>query len=161
VGGSAILDPNVLVDGLVEEVIDGLRRDLHPQFGVRAYDVFTVARTWSGQGQGEGRATDVEVLLDPQPKVNIWERQNGRRYELDKCGLDEAGEIMLTEVSLTYTQAELDGGGALSRNQEFFLKLTEAHGQASRTAYFIHTKVPYVDREKDMGWVLWLRRVEG
>lgn len=156
--GSAILDPNVLVDGLVEDVIDGLRRDLHPQFGVRAYHVATVARTWSGRTQGEGTATDVETVLDPQPLVKIWD---GRRYELEPCGLDELGEIKVTEVSLTYTQAELDGGGALNRNQEWLLKLTEAHGQATRSAFFLHTRPPFIDREKDMGWVLWLRRVEG
>ena len=153
--GSATLDQNVLVDSLVEDVIDGLREELHPAFGVRAYRVFTVLRTWSGRIQGEGERSDVVTELRPQPLVHSWD---GRRYELQGCGLDDMGEIMLTEVSLTYTQAELDGGGALGKNQAFLIRLDEAHGQEQRSAFFIHTRPPYVDRIKDMGWKLWLRR---
>ena len=157
-GGSATLDPDVLVDGLVEDVIDGLRRELHPAFGVRAYKLSTVHRVWAGQAQGEGAMTETVVELDPQPKIKIWD---GLKYELDQCGLDEIGRIRVTEVSLTYTQAELDGGGSLPRNEAWFLLLEEAHGQESRPAYFIHEQRPFIDREKDMGWVLFLRRVEG
>jgi hypothetical protein len=156
VSGSATLGSN-LVDRLVPKVIDGLRRKLHPKFGVRAYKVFTIARTWSGGGMGEGTASDVVVELDPQPKVKIWD---GLRYSLEPCGLDEAGEIMLTEISLTYTQAELDGGGSLSQNQEFLIRVDEAHGQEQRSCFYIHTRRPFVDREKDMAWVAWLRKVD-
>jgi hypothetical protein len=145
------------VDRLVPKVIDGLRRKLHPKFGVRAYTVHTVARTWSGGSMGEGTASDVVVELDPQPKVKIWD---GLRYSLEPCGLDEAGEIQLTEISLTYTQAELDGGGALAQNQEWLIRVDEAHGQENRSAFYIHTRRPFVDREKDMAWVAWLRKVD-
>lgn len=155
--GSAILDPDVLVDSLVTDVIDGLREDLHPQFGVRAYRTFTILRTWSGQIVGEGTASDVVVELRPQPRVAVW---NGMEYRLEPCGLDLEGDIKLTEVSLTYTQAELDGGGALAANEQWLFRLDEAHGQAQRSKYFIHNKPPFVDREKDMAWVLWLRSVE-
>jgi hypothetical protein len=156
--GSAVLGDN-LVDSLVTDVIDGLRRDLHPQFGVRPYRAWLVTRTWSGEipGEGEGTPVDIEVELDPQPRVMAW---GGYEIELDKCGLDEAGEIVLKEVSLTYTHAELTGG-ALAPNQEFFIKLTEAHGQGNPVRYFTHTRPPFVDREKDMAWILWLRKVEG
>jgi len=155
-GGAAILDPDVLVDGLVEDVIDGLREDLHPAFGVRAYRVFTVERSWSGSMIGQGQATDVVRELRPQPRVLVWD---GLRYSMEPCGLDEAGEIKLTEVSITYTQAEIDGGGALRPNQEWLIRVSEAHGQAQRDRYYQHTRPPFVDREKDMGWILWLRAV--
>jgi hypothetical protein len=154
--GTAILDPNVLVDGLVADVIDGLREDLHPQFGVRAYRVFTVLRTWSGAYVGDGDPTEVVAELRPQPLVHTWD---GLRWGLEACGLNEMGEIKLTEVSLTYTEAEL-AGGALAANQQWLIRVTEAHGQASSTRNFVHVRPPYVDRIRDMGWVLWLRSVE-
>lgn len=154
--GSAILDPDVLVDSLVTDVIDGLRSDLHPQFGVRAYRLFTVKRTWTGRTQGEGTYSDVETELDPQPKIAIWD---GLEYRLEPCGLDVEGELRATEVSLSYTQDELDGG-TLATNEQWLLKITEAHGQASRAIYATHSKPPYIDREKDMGWVLFLRVVK-
>lgn len=153
--GSAVLDPDVLVDSLVTDVIDGLRGDLHPAFGVRAYRVYTVLRQWSGRSVGEGSYQDTETEIDPQPFVARWD---GLRFNLEPCGIDELGEIVLTEVSLTYTEAELTGR-PLEQNQQFMIKLTDAHGQQSTEKYFIHTKPPYVDREEDMGWVVWLRAV--
>lgn len=151
--GTAILDPDVLVDSLVVDVIDGLRGDLHPQFGVRPFHVWTVLREWSGETQGEGDYTDVEVELEPQPRVWNW---TGYRWDLTKAGLDDIGEIKVTEVSLSNTYAELTGG-TLAANQQWFIKLTEAYGQLQPARYFSHFRPPFPDREKDMGWVLWLR----
>ena len=162
--GTEFLDPDVLVDSLVVDVIDGLREELHPLFGVRAYKVFTEARTWSGNIIGEGSLSKVEVELRPQPRVRAWD-QGGRGFELDlaKCGIDELGEIKLTEISLTNTFKELAGrdpNTSLPKNQEFLLRLEDAHGQANPVRYFTHTRPPFVDREKDMGWVMWLRRTQ-
>lgn len=151
--GSATLDNNVLVDSLVTDVIDGLRRELHPQFGVRPYKVFTVLRTYAGESLGEGGFEDVETEIDPQPRVAQWD---GKRYDLTPAGLDENGEVRLTEVSLTYTHDELTGG-TLEGNQQFFFKIAEAHGQGNPDRYYILSRPPFVDREKDMGWVLTLR----
>jgi hypothetical protein len=155
--GTAILDPDVLIDDLVPEVIDGLRGDLHPEFGVRAYRVFTVKRTWSGSMVGEGSVSEVTNEITPQPKVLVW---TGLKFELRTCGLDDMGEIQLREVSLTYTHLELTGKSdavMLGKNQEFLIKLTEAHGQGNPVRYFQHSRPPFVDRENDMGWVVWLR----
>lgn len=156
--GEAVLSPTVLVDSLVGDVIDGLRESLHPDFGVRAYRVYRVIRTWSGQRVGEGVMTQEALELRPQPRVGVW---NGLRMELAVCGVDEMGEIVLTEVSLTYTEAQLTGGGALGMNQELFLGLAEAHGQGQRRRLFSHTRPPFVDREKDMGWKVWLQPAKG
>ncbi len=156
--GNAVLSSNVLVDSLVADVIDGLRESLHPDFGVRAYRIFRVIRTWTGQVAGDGIMSDVALELRPQPLVHVW---NGRKFEQASCGIEELGEIMLTEVSLTYTEAQLTGGGALGMNQELFLGLAEAHGQGTRRRLFTHARPPFVDRTKDMGWRCWLRKVEG
>ena len=155
--GSAILDPDVLIDDLVTDVIDGLREDLHPIFGVRAYRVFTVLRTWTGARLGEGSiASDVEVEIRPQPRVKQW---TGLDIDLAKCGLDELGPIKLTEWSLSCTEAEVRGPD-LAANQQCMVKLTEAHDQGHRDKFFVIDRPPFVDREKDMGWVVWLRSVD-
>jgi hypothetical protein len=151
--GAATLDSNVLVDSLVPDVIDGLREELHPAFGVRAYRVWRVIRTWSGETEGEGTSTDDAAELRPQPRVKIWD---GIRWEQAVCGIRELGEIRLTEVSLTYTEGQLTGQ-PLGKNQACFFAIGEAHGQGSETRLFGHTRPPFVDRERDMGWVLFLR----
>lgn len=155
--GSATLDPDVLVDSLVTDVIDGLRSDLHPAFGVRAYRVYTIRETWSGSRLGEGNRSEVATEITPQPLVEAWD---GLRYELARCGLDEMGQVRLREVSLTYTEAELIGPSSLGKNERWLIRIDEAHGQENTSRYFVHTKPPYVDREKDMGWIVWLRASE-
>lgn len=150
--GSATLDDEKLVDSLVP-VIDELRGELHPLFGVRAYRVFTVLQTWSGKSQGIGELSEQVTEILPQPRVQIWD---GLRYVLEPCGLDTDGEIVLTEISLTYTFAEL-AGGDLPANRRWRIRMADAHGQGNPVRDFILTKPPYVDREKDIGWVMWLR----
>lgn len=153
-GGSAVLSPDVLVDSLVTDVIDGLREDLHPQFGVRPYRTYTVRRTWSGSIVGEGTATDVAVELRPQPRV-----QEKTTWEPGPNGMVRVGEFLLTEVSLSYTYAELTGG-AVAANAQWLIRIDEAHGQGNPSRYFTIARPPAVDREKDMGWVLALRPVQ-
>lgn len=156
-GGSAVLDPNVLVDSLVADVIDGLRDELHPQFGVRPFRVYTVKRTWTGADVGLGTSSDVIVELRPQPAVNsgamLW--GGGTRFVQTPGGMTERGDVVLTEVSLTYTYAELVGP-TLAANQQWLYKLSEANGQGKPDRYYTVAKPPSVDREKDMGWIITL-----
>lgn len=154
--GSAILDPNVLVDALIPGVIDGLRGALHPLFGVRAFTVETVVRSWSGGSVGDGDPTDVVTELTPQPKVFPFASFT---RDQEPCGFDQAGMVKLTEVSLTYTQAELLACEAPAGAQHF-IRVTEAHGQEQAAKIFVHAKAPYPDRLKDMGWIMWLELVE-
>ncbi len=157
--GEAVLNPAVLVDSLIADVIDGLREDLHPQFGVRAYRVYRVIRTWNGQVVGEGQYTDDAAELRPQPLVWSWDSlANALRYKQAACGLSELGELKLTEVSLTYTEAQLTGQ-PLRDNQELLIAIGDAHGQGSTVRMYTHAKPPYVDRIKDMGWVVFLSLV--
>ncbi|HSR79093.1 MAG TPA: hypothetical protein VLN57_21145 [Xanthobacteraceae bacterium] len=154
--GSATLDPAILVDSLVPDVIDGLREELQPTFGIRAYRAYRVVRTWSGRVAGDGTSIDVGAELRPQPRVKVWD---GLQFTQAICGIRELGDVKLTEVSLTYTDADLTGQ-PLARNQEMFLAIGEANGQGSPLRVWCHTQPPFIDREKDMGWVLHLRRVE-
>lgn len=158
--GTATLNQSVLVDSLVADVIDGLREDLHPQFGVRAYRVYRVIRSWSGVVVGEGTPSDVAGELRPQPLVWTWETiANGLRYKQAACGIHELGAVKLTEVSLTYSEADLTGQ-PLRDNQELLFAIGDAHGQGTTVRLFTHDKPPYIDRIKDMGWVMFLRHVE-
>jgi len=154
--GSAVLDPNVLVDSLVPDVIDGLREELHPQFGVRAYRTYRVIRTWTGQVAGDGDPVDVGAEIRPQPRVKQWD---GLKYVQAVCGIRELGDVRLTEVSLTYSDSDLTGQ-PLAANQEIIIAIGEAHGQGSPLRVWTHIVPPFIDREVDMGWVLNLRRVE-
>lgn len=156
--GTAVLGAN-LVDSLVPSVIDALRDGLHPAMGVRPFRVYTVLRTWSGEAIGDGVSSDVEAEITPQPRVLAWDKNGSLEFNLERCGLDDSGSITLTEVSLTYTYAELTGG-SLAANQQFMIRVGEAHGQLNPSRYFVHTKPPYPDREQDMGWKLWLRVVQ-
>jgi hypothetical protein len=154
--GTAILDPNVLVDDLIS-TIDELRNDLHTQFGVRAYRVYRVTRTWTGSMVGDGSPVDVEVELAPQPLVHPFASLSNR---LEPCGLNEAGYVEVTEVSLSYTFDEL-GAGEPAMGAQSLIKIVEAHGQLQPARYFTHNQPPYPDRIDDMGWVLNLVKVEG
>lgn len=154
--GSATLDPAVLVDSLVPDVIDGLRDTLQPAFGIRAYRVYRVIRTWAGRVAGDPPFADVAAELRPWPRVKVWD---GLQFTQAICGVRELGDVKLTEVSLTYTDADLTGQ-SLTRNQEMFLAIGDANGQASPLRVWCHTQPPFIDRERDMGWVLHLRRVE-
>jgi len=157
--GDATLDPAVLVDSLVPDLIDGLRDDLLPAFGVRSYRCFRVITTWTGKEAGEGQVTYDTAELRPQPRVMVWD---GMRFVQAMCGIRELGEVRLSEISLTYTEAQLTGRGAgLGRNQEQFIGITDAHGQGTEARLFGMTAPAFVDREKTMGWMLYLRVVDG
>lgn len=149
--GSAILGTN-LVDSLVG-VIDDIRGQLHPSLGVRRFRVYTVTRTYGGE-RGVAPFTDVLFELDPQPKVENYVTYTTIRTELEPCGIDEAGMIILTEISLTHTEAELVGPPADPMQQDFFYKLTDAHGQSIRDRYFQPVSPPYPDVSSGMGFCL-------
>jgi hypothetical protein len=149
--GSAILDPNVLVDDLVG-TIDELRGDLHGQFGVRAFRVYVVTRAWSGTMVGEGELTETEIELTPQPLVSPFGAMD---FKMEPCGLNEAGYVQVTEVSLSYTFDEL-GAGEPPMGSQKLIKIVEAHGQGQPDRYFLHAKPPYPDRIQDMGWSMYL-----
>lgn len=158
----ATLDPAVLVDDLVPDVIDGLREELHPLFGVRAFNVYVVTRQWSGTVIGNGTSTDTEVLLEPQPLVKSW--VNGRTFEfgISPEGLGTEGKVLVQEISLQYAYSELagedtNGDPCIPPTAEFFYKIEGAHGQAFPAKYFSVARPPFPDRVQNMGWEVLLQ----
>lgn len=97
-----------LVDELREQVIDGVA-------GLRIHTVATNAVQWMGGAPGRGLAVVTEVLLEPKPRV----REPEPRLRQAAPGKYEDGDRIVDRVSLTYTQAELDGG-ALDADHEFY-----------------------------------------
>lgn len=157
--GSATLGTN-LVDSLVP-IADELRGSLHADFGVRQFRVWTVSRAWSGGEVGEGSSSDVELELTPSPLVKSWlNRISGLDWRLEPCGIDEAGLVRLSEISLTYTEAELIGDG-LANGVEWFIKLSDGRGQEVADRYFTVTRPPFPDRINDIGWTMELLRAPG
>lgn len=155
--GEAILSGN-LVDSLVPDVIDGLRDSLYPDFGVRAYRTYRIIRTWTGSEIGDGTFTDDAAELRPQPRVLEW---TGLARRLAACGIQDLGDVILEEVSLTYTEPQLTGRGVLTNTQQLFIAIGEAQGGLQPAVLYTHHKPPFADREKTMGWILYLTRVEG
>ena len=77
------------------------------------------------------------------------------RFDLLASGLDETWQIVLTEISLTYTEAELSGQTSTA-NQEVYYKLVDAQGNGMATRYFDVHRPPVPDRDKGIGWILTL-----
>jgi hypothetical protein len=150
--GSAVLDPDVLVDDLME-TIDELRREIPVELGARQYRAYLVLRQWTGSERGEGSFTDAETEITPPPLVESL-KGTDRLYS---AGLDEADVVRLKEISFSYTEAELTGP-ELDRNQQWLVRLKDAYGQQIRTRDFVLQGSPWPDRIKDIGWTVNLVR---
>jgi len=163
--GSATLDPDILLDDLVE-LVDELREDLHTDFGVRAFRVFTVREVWASGRIGEGSSTITETELTPQPLVKPY-APSGLNSQLTPCGLDEAGFVDLEQISITYTEAELTGRAVVDgvaqdipSGTKWWYRIREAHGQAQSYRDFKLSGPPFPDRTKSIGWKARLVKIE-
>jgi len=140
-----------LVDELVPDVIDGIREDLHPELGVRQFRMFLIERTYASGTIGDGPFVDAVVEVRPQPLVEPYMTEQ----KLEPCGIDEAGFVMLREVSMTFSEPELTGGDVdATDGGDFFIRLDDAHGQLIPSTYWRNAKRPFNDRIKDMGWIM-------
>lgn len=97
----APLQDGLLVDELVD-VVDDIRREVHGALGTRRWSVSIVTRRWSGDERGVGTPTITVLELDPRPLV-----KRSTRDRLGPAGREAAGSIILTGVSLRYTEKEL------------------------------------------------------
>lgn len=86
-------------------VIDDARA-MVADLGLRLHVVKVVTRTWSGSEVGRGTPSDVELTIDPAPKV----RPPHPREVSAAQGRYENGDQLVQQISATYTRAELDGG---------------------------------------------------
>jgi hypothetical protein len=155
--GTATLDPDVLVDDLME-TIDELRGEIPVELGARQYRVYTVLRTWTGVVRGDGSFSEVATEITPRPLVEPKSKPD----QMTPGGLDEVDGMILREVSLSYTEAELAGqqadGSPLAENQEWVIRLMDGYGQAIKTRDYVLEGSPVSDRLKDIGWRVVLRR---
>jgi hypothetical protein len=153
--------PSTLDSSLVDDLIptvDALRAELLPAFGVRAQRVFLLHRRWSGTERGEGVLTVLsEVEMIPPPLLT--DASAKQRYELKSHGRDEEGELEASEISLTYTEGELDMR-PVPPLEEFLWKVIDAHGQAQNLRYYVPAAPPRVDREDSIGWKVILKRAD-
>lgn len=151
--GTASLSANLVNELAV--VADDLRA-LYGEFGVDQWRVYRCTRSWSGSRRGDGTlGSETATEITPTPRVG-WADGAGRlRFDLHPTGLDEAGQIVLTEISLTYTEAELSGQTATAA-QEVYYKLTDAQGNAMSARYFVVHRPPVPDRDTGIGWILTL-----
>jgi len=152
--GNSVIGTNLL-DCLID-VVDDIRRDMHTDMGTRAYTLTFVSRLWSGSDIGEGTFVDTEVIADPRPLVHPFASME---YQQEPCGLDEAGFVKVTQLSLCYNHADILACEAPSRT-EYLIKIDEGQGQGNPPRYFVYAKPPYADRVKTIGWVLYLAHVE-
>ncbi|MCG8423692.1 MAG: hypothetical protein MJE77_37820 [Proteobacteria bacterium] len=154
---TAVLDTTKLADRLVTKV-DSIRGNVHGKLGTRPHTVEVVRRTWTGPRRGEGTASDVRTAISPPPAVHV---RVGNR--LRPAGLEEEGDVVLTEISLTWAENELHEP-ALADTEEHYFRIIGAHGQGVRPRYYVPMKPPVVRRGDHQGdqidWRLELRRVE-
>lgn len=155
--------PSILGQNLVDKLVptvDKLRANLLPAMGVRQYTVAIIKRRWSGEQRGDGSASVVSTLiLSPPPLLSYPNNMGALHYELPPTGKVDEGTVTLSEVSLTYTEAELSGG-ALSVQEEVYYRITDGQGQGIAPRYYVLSAPPVPDREKAIGWQLSLHRVE-
>jgi hypothetical protein len=149
-----------LVDRLISKV-DRIRQRVNvDKVGVRRYDLVRVIRTWSGGEVGDGSITDSETTLSPAPAITLG-RESDR---LSGRGRVPVGKMQATEISLTYTEAFLQGT-PLGAGQECFYKLVERNvAQAAGTTYWVMENTPEADRCEEPGgniqWVANFRQRE-
>lgn len=149
---------NSIVDKLIPKV-DAIRAKLYGLAGTRQHAVHVVRRRWDGGRRNVGAATIVsDAAMSPPPAV-LDAKGKPLSYEATPIGRDEEGEIELHEVSLTMTEAELLGT-PIAANEEWYFRVTDAHGQGIRPRYYVPSKPPRADREKEIGWIVYLKRAE-
>lgn len=103
-----------LGQGLIETV-DSLR-DLHAQFGLRPYRVRIIVTEWTGGERGLGEEVVVRSTeLLPVPKVSDV---SALAKELSSIGLEEAGSLMVSEISGRFGEGVLTGHDAAGNPPE-------------------------------------------
>jgi hypothetical protein len=154
---AAVLNPGLLGDVLVD-VVDGIRREVRAALGTRPHRVAIITRTWSSGRPGIGTPTDTVIELDPPPMVTDL----SLRVDLRPAGREEEGDVLLTEVSLRYTEAELHPSTVGAT--EWAYRITDAHGQQLAPRFYTVSKPPAIrrgDHTTDAtDWAITLRSVE-
>lgn len=86
-------------------VVDDLR-ELPDEFGLRRYSVKIRRRAWSGIKPGQGTPTDVDVEIQPRPKV----REVTTQEIADSGGTWRQGDFKVDKVTPHYVDGLVTGG---------------------------------------------------
>lgn len=137
---NSTVNRRLLGDRLID-VVDGVRRKIHRALGTRPWEVSIITRRWSGAERGEGIAKTSIMTLDPVPQVvkNVRDR-------IGPAGREGAGSIVLTGVSLRYSEQELDP--THDHRTEVAYRLRELHGQKTHDSWYVIASSP-VQRRGD------------
>lgn len=130
----SVIKPKVLSDALIG-VVDRIRSLIHPALGTRSYRVAIVKRTWSGGRRGVGTEARDITWIEPNPLVT-----RATKDRMGPAGRESAGQVILTEVSLSYTEGELDpqpGGGV-----EVAYVIVDNHGQRQKPKWHVLAASP-------------------
>lgn len=150
--GSATKNPDILTDDLID-IVDDIRSDVE-DIGTRAYRVFVVSKSSTGELEGMGKVTEVETEITPRPKVKPW---GSLKFQQEGCGLLDYGKVKIEQVSLSYTANELWPAPA-NGSSGYCIRIKEGYGQEQTAQDFMHAEPPYADRISGLGWILKLER---
>lgn len=118
-------------------------RDIAVDLGLRLHTVIVRTRTWDGDEVGRGTATDVDLVLEPAPKV----RAPTPKEVATSGGIIEEGDRMVDRISATYTRAQLDGRPIAAATEVFWLIDGDPY------------RLVQEPREGFLGWSVTLRRM--
>lgn len=163
---AAFTDPDDVVGGLTDALIPVVdaARDLYAQLGSRAYHVLLVRTRWTGGERGVGVEQVVaEAQVLPIPLVADMTALVAR---LQAVGVEEVGDVRLTEVSGRYTENDLSGlgpsGEPIPDDEQFYWELHDAEATAAESPRrrFVLARAPSYDATR-FEWTVVLRRVAG
>ncbi len=131
---NSTIRPALLGDALIN-VVDDIRRSVHGALGTRPWAVAIVTRRWQGGRRGVGKATVSILELDPVPRV-----ERVSRDRMGPAGREAQGSVTLSEVSLRYSEAELQP--AIGPGDEVAYRLTEIQGQRQTKKWYTLSASP-------------------
>lgn len=143
-----IADPDLGGTSAKADVFDGL--------GTRAFTVQTVLRSWTGSMVGDGDYSDVLATIAGHSEASpIVHELKLDTDEVLPAGTIHDGLVLLSDVPLTYTRDQLDGG-LIEPNQQFFYRLTDAHTHGQPERILRAGRPPEIEFSKVVGWMVWL-----
>ena len=111
-------------------VVDKIRQ-LNTILGIRPYRVFLMHTKWTGGARGSGTETvtsEEEILPTPEVDIEEMEPANLNR-EFSPYGIREEGGVVLTEISLNYSEHVLLGrsnsGTIIPKDESFYWEIRE------------------------------------
>lgn len=129
-----------LVDRLIP-IVDRIRDRVNDRLvGVRRFRLIRVVRTWSGGEVGDGTTTLAEMEILPRPAIEI----GSNRDQMNGFGRVRTGKMTATEISLTYTEADLFP--SLTAGQELYYRLVDLNTHEQANTYWHLDKIPDPDR---------------